>query len=205
MPPLRLPRISVRDALTKTLAPGPAPAGNPDPACTPTPAGTPTPPAAAPAAATVPAPTPMPPWPVTPGLSSAEFSRGGKGGKDDDDDHEEFTCHRRLLSRPPIGSGPDAAASCLGDCRDGAGQRDRRGHSEADPMHAMALRFASTRSSCIRLRLARERVTRGRGNKKIRDQPHALEPIVSEEIALGSEPVGRLSICENYTGNRISH
>jgi len=46
---------------------------------------------------------------------------------------------------------------------------------------------------------------RGRGNKKIRDQPHALEPTLSKEIELGPESVGRLSICENHGGKRASH
>ena len=107
-----------RRAGKDTLPPDPAPTRNPDPACAPTPAGTPTPartptpagtpapPAAAPTAAWVPAPTAMPPRSVAPGISSAELSRGGKGGKGDDDDHQKFTRHRRLLSRPPIGSGP---------------------------------------------------------------------------------------------------
>jgi hypothetical protein len=31
-------------------------------------------------------------------------------------------------------------------------------------------------------------------NKKIRDQPHALEPTLSKEIELGPESVGGLSI-----------
>jgi len=47
--------------------------------------------------------------------------------------------------------------------------------------------------------------SRGGGNKKIRDQPHALEPTLSKEIELGPESVGRLSICENHRGNRASH
>ena len=38
--------------------------------------------------------------------------------------------------------------------------------------------------------------TRGRGQRKIRDQPHALEPTLSKEIELGPESVGRLFICE---------
>src|SRR5215470_13258829 len=114
----------------RALAPGPAPARNPDPARmtpapaptpagtpaparvtpaparAPTPAGTPAPPAAAPAAAAVPAPTAMPARSVAPGMSGAETGRGGKAGEGNDNDHQEFTCHRTLLSRPPIGSGP---------------------------------------------------------------------------------------------------
>jgi hypothetical protein len=43
------------------------------------------------------------------------------------------------------------------------------------------------------------------GNKKIRDQPDALEPTLSKEIELGPESVGRLSIWENQSGNRASH
>jgi hypothetical protein len=44
--------------------------------------------------------------------------------------------------------------------------------------------------------------TRGGGNKKIRDQPRALEPTLSKEIELGPESVGRLSICENHSANQ---
>jgi len=32
----------------------------------------------------------------------------------------------------------------------------------------------------------------GGGNKKIRDQPHALEPTLSKELELGPESVGGL-------------
>jgi hypothetical protein len=39
--------------------------------------------------------------------------------------------------------------------------------------------------------------TPGGATGKIRDQPHALEPL-SKEIELGPESVGRLSICENH-------
>src|ERR1700745_4251927 len=47
---------------------------------------------------------------------------------------------------------------------------------------------------------------RGEGaNKKIRDHPHALEPPLDKEIALGPESVGRLSICQSPGGNRSSH
>jgi hypothetical protein len=48
------------------------------------------------------------------------------------------------------------------------------------------------------------RPTRGGGNRKIRDQPHALEPTLSKEIVLGPESVGGLSICENHSGNPAS-
>src|SRR5215472_17541528 len=114
-----------RRAGKDTLPPDPAPTRNPDPACaptpagtpaparmtpaparTPTPAGTPAPPAAVPAAAAVPTPTAMPARSVAPGMSGAEIGRGGKGGEGDDNHHQEFTCHRTLLSRPPIGAGP---------------------------------------------------------------------------------------------------
>jgi len=45
----------------------------------------------------------------------------------------------------------------------------------------------------------------GGANKKIWDQPHGLEPTLSKEIELGTESVGRLSICENQGVNRTSH
>src|SRR5215472_2569379 len=109
---LLLHKCRLRGVGEGALAPGPAPTRNPDPACAPTPAGTPTParaptpPAAAPAAAAVPAPTTMPSRPVAPGMSGAQIGRGGKGGEGNDNDHQELTCHRTLLSRPPIGAGP---------------------------------------------------------------------------------------------------
>ena len=37
----------------------------------------------------------------------------------------------------------------------------------------------------------------GGSNRKIEDQPHALEPALSKEIELGPESVGRISICVN--------
>ena len=115
---LLLHKCRLRGVGEGALAPGPAPTRNPDPACAPTPAGTPTPartptpagtpapPAAVPAAAAVPTPTAMPARSVAPGMSGAEIGRGGKGGEGDHNHHQEFTCHKTLLSRPPIGSGP---------------------------------------------------------------------------------------------------
>ena len=123
LPHCNCSKCRLRRAGKGTLAPGPPPARNPDPTCAPTPtgtpaparvtpapaptpAGTPTPPTAAPAAAAVPAPTAMPARSGAPGMSGAEIGRGGKGGEGDDNHHQEFTCHRTLLSRPPIGAGP---------------------------------------------------------------------------------------------------
>jgi len=45
------------------------------------------------------------------------------------------------------------------------------------------------------------RPTRGRGNKKIWNQPHALEPTLSKEIELGPESVGRQSIVKTTLVN----
>jgi len=72
-----------------------------------------------------------------------------------------------------------------------------------EPMAFTVVEYAAMCPS--RYRQGRDQGQSGGGaNKKIRDQPHALEPTLSKEMELGPEAVGRPSICENHSGNTAS-